>query len=767
MGLFTAGGCAWSVYNTNDWVTIDSSPNMTNSGTVTYTVATNPAAMARSGSIIIAGQVFTLTQSGNQLILDPKLLTFDETPPVHTRVVENGYGGLRWNNFGVLNATNQGFGGYLAGMVTTPDVAYNLNGGPASVSGISNLFSLNSAFCTAVDESGMQIRVQGLTGNMVVFDNTYAITGSIQTLINFERNEVDCVTFIPIPSSSLFGMDNLSLAISGTPICTFAIAPASWLHGPGADSGSVSVFAAGGCVWGVSNTNTWVTITSKLTNTNNASVTYTVSPNSTGLARTGFITIAGRAFSVTQLGACTFTLSPTNRQHGPGSDSGSVSVSTLAGCAWSVSNTNDWVTITSNLTNTNSASVNYTVASNPTGALRTGFITIAGQAFSVTQLGACTFTISPINRQHGPGSDSGLVFVSTLEGCTWSVSNTNDWVTITSSSSKTNNGTATYALTGNLALASRTGFITIAGQAFSVTQLGACTFTISPSNRAHGPGSDSGSVSVSTLAGCAWSVSNTNDWVTIDSSPNMTNSGTVSYTVATNPTAVARSGSILIAGQAFTVRQSANQCILVPTLLTFDDLSPGSDVVFVPNGYGGMQWNNFGVYNGLNQPLTEGYRTGVLSPSNAVINRYGEPASFSNGRAFNWDSAYLTAAEMDSLPVSVLGFIGTTLAYSNTYSVKKSAPTLINFNYLGVNEVSFKTAPASPFAMDNMALSVPVPVVEILVQPDGNITITFTGVLQYAGDVNGVFTDVPGHPQGTHTIPKTNLTALQYFRARN
>jgi hypothetical protein len=44
--------------------------------------------------------------------------------------------------------------------------------------------------------------------------------------------------------------------------------------------------------------------------------------------------------------------------------------------------------------------------------------------------------------------------------------------------------------------------------------------------------------------------------------------------------------------------------------------------------------------------------------------------------------------------------------------------------------------------------------------------VVFTGTLQSASAPTGPFVDVPGHPQGTFTIPKVSLGAQQYFRAQ-
>lgn len=65
-------------------------------------------------------------------------------------------------------------------------------------------------------------------------------------------------------------------------------------------------------------------------------------------------------------------------------------VTTEAGCGWTVSTPDSWITITSAANWSGSATVTYTVASN-TGASRAGVITLAGEQLTITQ------SASPLN----------------------------------------------------------------------------------------------------------------------------------------------------------------------------------------------------------------------------------------------------------------------------------------------------------------------------------------------------------------------------------
>lgn len=153
-------------------------------------------------------------------------------------------------------------------------------------------------------------------------------------------------------------------------------------------------------------------------------------------------------------------------------------------------------------------------------------------------------------------------------------------------------------------------------------------------------------------------------------------------------------------------------------MLTFDDISFSGIYETIPYGYGGLQWNNFLVMNTVQEDAAvgiNGYVNGAESPSNVAFNYEGGSASFSDNGTFNLNSAYLTGAWRDGLQVEVQGYVGSTLTYDNTYTVNAESPTLINFNYVGVDKVNFISSggvvhsgyggSAYQFAMDNLSVT--------------------------------------------------------------
>jgi hypothetical protein len=84
----------------------------------------------------------------------------------------------------------------------------------------------------------------------------------------------------------------------------------------------------------------------------------------------------------------------------------------------------------------------------------------------------------------------------------------------------------------------------------------ACSFTLSPISKSFTYAGGSDRVSVTTGAGCQWTAHSNVSWITITAGASGTGSGAVSYTVASNPNATSRTGTMTIAGLTFTVTEA-------------------------------------------------------------------------------------------------------------------------------------------------------------------------------------------------------------------
>jgi len=156
---------------------------------------------------------------------------------------------------------------------------------------------------------------------------------------------------------------------------------------------------------------------------------------------------------------------------------------------------------------------------------------------------------------------------------------------------------------------------------------------------------------------------------------------------------------------------TAFQYTFAGTLVTFDDLSPGSgsgSFINIPNGYENLQWLGFGVVNGSLITPVSGYNNGIVSPNNVAFNddQFDRAASLSSSGTFNLNSAYLTSAFSDGMQIEVQGFVGTDRAYDQIYTLNETGPALINFNFAGTNQATFSPVDGtSIFVMDNLTVS--------------------------------------------------------------
>lgn len=64
-------GISWSATSNSDWIEVSPASGLS-SGSVTYTAEPNPGVTTRNGSLTIAGQTFTVSQTGTDVNLSPK-----------------------------------------------------------------------------------------------------------------------------------------------------------------------------------------------------------------------------------------------------------------------------------------------------------------------------------------------------------------------------------------------------------------------------------------------------------------------------------------------------------------------------------------------------------------------------------------------------------------------------------------------------------------------------------------------------------------------
>jgi hypothetical protein len=105
---------------------------------------------------------------------------------------------------------------------------------------------------------------------------------------------------------------------------------------------------------------------------------------------------------------------------------------------------------------------------------------------------------------------------------------------------------------------------------FTVNQDTGCgSFGIQPNSESFGAAGGTGTaIAVTTAAACSWTATTSDPWITITSGTGGIGNGTVTFQVAAN-LAGARTGTMTIAGQTFTVSQ-ASGCVFTVAPTSFD-----------------------------------------------------------------------------------------------------------------------------------------------------------------------------------------------------
>jgi uncharacterized repeat protein (TIGR03803 family) len=282
----------------------------------------------------------------------------------------------------------------------------------------------------------------------------------------------------PLHDGSVFKID-----VGLGPLCTNSISPTNAVFAAGGGSNTVSVTASNGCAWSATSNAGFITITAGSVGEGDGTVSYFVAPNPNAIAQTGSMTIAGQTYTINEAAApCNFLLLSSSATFTAAGGSDSVTVTANGtSCIWTAISNNAFILVDSGSIVSGDGTVSYSVAANTNASEQMGTITIAGQTYTVFEEGApsCTYALTSAGANFGAAGGSCNVGVTAANGCAWTASITNSWITVTAGSSGSGTGTLSYSVAANTSAASRSGTMTIGGQTFTVNQLGANPVTYS------------------------------------------------------------------------------------------------------------------------------------------------------------------------------------------------------------------------------------------------------------------------------------------------
>ena len=309
--------------------------------------------------------------------------------------------------------------------------------------------------------------------------------------------------------------------------------------------------------------------------------------------RQGRITLNGVAAQVSQAGVtCRVEISPQSQSIGASGGGGALEVVAPGGCAWTVSSSAPWLTISSGASGTGNGNVTFQVAAN-TGVARIGALTITDKTFVVTQAapGApqCNFAIPTSSVNVAVGGGTTVVNVQADASCSWTAASNVPWLAVAGVGVGTGNGSVTISVSANTG-AARSGTVTIAGRTFTVNQAGSCAASLNPSSATVAAAGGAGpSIAVTIAPGCAWTASTGDSWLSITQGTSGNGNGAVAFSAAANTGSV-RTGSLTIAGQTFAVTQPGSCATSINPSSQSLPATAGSGSAVAVSASGGCAW---------------------------------------------------------------------------------------------------------------------------------------------------------------------------------
>jgi hypothetical protein len=491
LSVVAGAGCAWSPVSSAGWLTVGGGG--TGSGTVTLTASSNATTAARVASVQIGAASVTVSQAGTSCTYS--LSSSSLTVP---------------------------FGGGAG--------SFNVStGSSCSWSAVSN-----------ADWLALAATASGAGAGKVQF------TVSVNTATSQRSGTISV------------GGRSFTVVQPGI-ACSFSLSSSTVVMAAAASSGAVSMSAPAGCTWTASSNAPWLAVVGWAGGNGLGTISFEAEENTTGSARGALIAAGGQTVSITQqaAGQCSYTVVPGSVVLPNAGGTGTLSVTAPVGCAWSASSDVDWITLTSTTNGAGAGAVGYEVSPNLTaGAYRLGHLSVAGRQVVVWQSPAsCSFSLSPTTRLLPPGASQSSVDMVTATGCSWAVSTSASWLSVSSPTFASGPAPLTFAANANPSASSRTGTIVAGGKTLTVTQAGnsTCTFDLPGDRVTFGRDASTGSVTVAINGSCPLTAASDVGWLSVTAVDKATS--TVTYAVSQNDTGYQRTGGLRLGSSVLSVTQ--------------------------------------------------------------------------------------------------------------------------------------------------------------------------------------------------------------------
>ena len=405
----------WSVEPNNSWISIVDAGNGKGGDLVTVAIAENPSYKARTGTVTIGTETFTVTQQGRPT----DALSFIVSPTASTASVEGANG--------------------MIAVTATPDLPWTATSGANWL----------TVFAGTANGAGNGNVFYSASPNPTLYDRTGHITVTPETASGMAAKTH---TVTQPAAVSALSMSGYEFEASG-------------------ESCSVDVSVANIVEWSVVESLDWLSVNGSTSRVGPDTLVLQASENNTVYPRSGTVTIAGKTFTVTQK-ARGVEVEYDTKLFGTDGGSSSISIHPDGNSSWTaVASDDTWITIYQNASGTGDGEILYIVSPYVgDGTARTGWITVGDKRIYITQR-QYDLNIDPIGEIVKGNNGAGEFGVSATIGDVWTAIVTEPWITLVSGyDSGTGSGTVRFIYTENTTGKQRVGKIIVNGEVYTLTQ---------------------------------------------------------------------------------------------------------------------------------------------------------------------------------------------------------------------------------------------------------------------------------------------------------
>lgn len=125
-------------------------------------------------------------------------------------------------------------------------------------------------------------------------------------------------------------------------------------------------------------------------------------------------------------------------------------------------------------------------------------------------------------------------------------------------------------------------------------------------------------------------------------------------------------------------------------VIRFDDITPSDTLMEIPNGYRGLDWNNW-VATHQKFYGTESHVNAVISSEYMSYTSAGHPSTIASHKPFDFVGVYFTALmeEGEQSDMIVKAWRGDVLVYEDRWRASSAGPTYFDADYVNINRLEF------------------------------------------------------------------------------